>query len=101
MANKLLIYGCNGYTGTLISRLASKLGLKPVLSGRNEVAVQKLAYELGLEHRCFDLSDTTATDKGLSGVKVVLHCAGPFMYTSKQMIAACLRNKAHLFGHHR
>lgn len=95
MKDKLLIYGCNGYTGALISRLAKKQGLTPILSGRNEAAVKALANELGLDHVAFDLADSAAADKALADVKVVLHCAGPFMYTSKPMIEACIRNKAH------
>jgi short subunit dehydrogenase-like uncharacterized protein len=95
MKDKLLIYGCNGYTGTLISRLAKKQGLTPILSGRNAASVKKLADELQLSYVAFDLGDNSAADNALKDVKVVLHCAGPFMYTSKQMIAACLRNKAH------
>ena len=95
MKDKLLIYGCNGYTGSLISRLAKKQGLTPILSGRNADAVKKLADELQLPHVAFDLADTGAADNALKDVKIVLHCAGPFMYTSKLMIEACLRNKAH------
>jgi short subunit dehydrogenase-like uncharacterized protein len=95
MKDKLLIYGCNGYTGQLISRLAKKQGLTPILSGRNAEIVKKLADELQLSYVAFDLADNNAADNTLKDVKVVLHCAGPFMYTSKQMIAACLRNKAH------
>ncbi len=95
MKDKLLIYGCNGYTGALISRLAAKQGLNPVLSGRNADAVQKLATELKLPFVAFDLADNNAADSALKDVKVVLHCAGPFMYTSKLMIEACLRNRAH------
>lgn len=93
MKDKLLIYGCNGYTGTLISRLAVKRGLKPILSGRNEKAVKKLAEELGLSYRVYGMG--LEEDDKLSDVKVVLHCAGPFIYTSELMIEACLRNKAH------
>ena len=95
MKDKLLIYGCNGYTGTLISRLAKKQGLTPILSGRNAESVKKLADELSFPYVAFDLADNAAADSALKDVKVVLHCAGPFMYTSRQMIQACLRNKAH------
>jgi short subunit dehydrogenase-like uncharacterized protein len=95
MKDKLLIYGCNGYTGDLISRLAKKKGLTPILSGRNRDAVTKLANELNLPCLVFDLSDNTAADNALKDVKVVLHCAGPFMYTSQMMILACLRNQVH------
>ncbi|MCW3128046.1 MAG: Saccharopine dehydrogenase [Bacteroidetes bacterium] len=95
MKDKLLIYGCNGYTGVLISKLAKKQGLEPILSGRNGEAVKRLADELGLNSVAFDLADNLAADNALKDVKVVLHCAGPFMYTSKLMIEACLRNHAH------
>ncbi|MBS1683293.1 MAG: saccharopine dehydrogenase NADP-binding domain-containing protein [Bacteroidetes bacterium] len=93
MKDKLLIYGCNGYTGALISRLAVRKGLKPILSGRNEAAVKKLADELGMTYRIYDMQ--IKSDAALQDVKVVLHCAGPFIYTSKPMLEACLRNKVH------
>lgn len=95
MSNKLLIYGCNGYTGNLISRQAKIKGLEPVLCGRNAEAVRKLADELSLPWLAFDLSNAAATDAALKGKKAVLNCAGPFMYTSKPMIEACLRNRVH------
>src|SRR5262249_62024739 len=34
-----------------------------------------------------------ALDRGLAGVRVVLHCAGPFAHTSRPMVDACLRNR--------
>jgi short subunit dehydrogenase-like uncharacterized protein len=43
MKNRLLIYGCNGYTGKLITEIAVKNGLNPVLSGRNEQAVKSIS----------------------------------------------------------
>lgn len=95
MKDKLLIYGCNGYTGTLISKLAKEKGLSPILAGRNKAAVEQLAGSLGLPSVIFDLSDKAATDAAMKDCKVVLHCAGPFMYTSKPMIEACLRNNVH------
>src|SRR4051812_11076852 len=95
MKDKLLIYGCNGYTGVLISKLAKKQGLEPVLSGRNEAAVRKLAEELAFPYVAFDLNNIAAVDTAMKDVKVVLHCAGPFIFTSKPMIEACLRNHVH------
>ena len=34
-----LIYGANGYTGSLIAREAARRGLEPILAGRNAEAV--------------------------------------------------------------
>ena len=55
MKDGVLIYGCYGYTGKLISELAVKAGLKPVLSGRDREKVASLAKALGLEAKAFDL----------------------------------------------
>ena len=90
-----LLYGANGYTGRLIVREAVVRGLRPVLAGRNAEAVGALARELGLEHRLFSLDDAAATRAGLDGVQAVLHCAGPFARTAKQMVSACLEARVH------
>jgi short subunit dehydrogenase-like uncharacterized protein len=91
----LLIYGANGYTGALIARLAVARGLRPILAGRNREAVAALAVPLGLEYRVFALEDAAALDAGLAEARVVLHCAGPFMHTSRQMADACFRTHTH------
>ena len=89
-----MIYGANGYTGRLIAIEAKKRGLDPILAGRSE-SVAKLARELGFEHRIFDLSDPAAVRLGLDGIKLVLHCAGPFSTTSAPMLDGCLSVGAH------
>ena len=91
-----LIYGANGYTGGLIAREAARRGHRPVLAGRDARAVAALAAELGLEHRSFALDDPRTLEAGLAGgVTTVLHCAGPFTATSRPMVEACLRRRAH------
>lgn len=90
-----LLYGANGYTGRLIAREAVVRGLCPVLAGRNAETVEKLARELGLEHRIFSLDDAAATRAGLEGVQAVLHCAGPFAHTAGPMVDACLEKHVH------
>jgi short subunit dehydrogenase-like uncharacterized protein len=85
-----LIYGANGYTGELIAREAVRRGERPILAGRNREVIERLASELGCEARVFDL-----TNPDLRGVKLVLHCAGPFVQTSKPMVDACLAAGAH------
>jgi short subunit dehydrogenase-like uncharacterized protein len=35
-----LIYGANGYTGTLIAREVVSRGLRPVLAGRSQVVAE-------------------------------------------------------------
>src|SRR4028119_201415 len=95
MSAHFLLYGANGYTGTLIATEAIKRGLRPLLAGRNSNKLETLATTLGLEYRAFSLEDTTAVDAALLDVPVVLHCAGPFSQTSKPMVEGCLRMKTH------
>lgn len=85
-----MIYGANGYTGELIAREAVRRGERPVLAGRSRERVEALARELGCESRVFDLDSPD-----LRGVQLVLHCAGPFIHTSKPMVRACLEAGVH------
>ena len=85
-----MIYGANGYSGTLIAREAVRQGLKPILAGRNEGQVIALAGELGLKHRIF-----SADSPDLSDVAVVLNCAGPFSTTARPMMAAAIAARVH------
>ena len=93
--NEFLLYGANGYTGELIARLASSYGLKPILAGRNQIKLEALAKELGLSFRVFGLDETEKLESALLEVPLVVHAAGPFVYTLKPMIAACLKTKRH------
>jgi len=95
MAPPWLLYGANGYTGELIARRAVAAGERPVLGGRSAASVGRLAGELGLEQRVFALDDPAAVDRGLEGMKAVLHCAGPFSRTAGPMAEGCLRARAH------
>jgi short subunit dehydrogenase-like uncharacterized protein len=94
-SEKFLIYGANGYTGELITRLAAERGLKPVLAGRNYGKVERLAKQFGMPFRIFSLDETAKIDEALREVQFVLHCAGPFSLTSTPMVEACLRNGKH------
>ena len=95
MHNKLLLYGANGYTGVLIAKLAASYNLQPLLAGRTEANIKPLADELQLPYRIVSLNDAEQLKKILSEVKIVLHCAGPFSATAKQMIDACLETGVH------
>jgi short subunit dehydrogenase-like uncharacterized protein len=93
--NTFLLYGANGYTGELIARYAQQYNLQPVLAGRRKELIEPLAGKLNLQYKIFDLDDSTALVDALKDVKVVLHAAGPFQFTAKQMINACLQTGTH------
>ncbi|MBI2890450.1 MAG: saccharopine dehydrogenase NADP-binding domain-containing protein [Nitrospirae bacterium] len=95
MKGNWLIYGANGFTGEMIARRAVAKGMRPVLAGRNAQSVGKLASELGLEGRSFDLSDADAIRAGLQGCSLVLNCAGPFDHTWRHLSEAAIRSRCH------
>ena len=90
-----MIYGANGYTGKMAVAEAVRRGLKPVLAGRSAAALEPLAQQYGLPVRAFALDDLSVVEKGLCGMDVVLHCAGPFSATCGPMLEACLKTGTH------
>ena len=92
---KVLFYGVTGYTGELILEEAQKQQLKPIIAGRNAEKIEALADRFDLPFRVFGLDNDDDLDKNLNDIDLVLHCAGPFHFTTKPMIHACLRNAAH------
>jgi short subunit dehydrogenase-like uncharacterized protein len=90
-----LLYGANGYTGQLIARHAAEYGLRPILAGRRCEALEPLAQQLGLPYQVIDLNDTAALHAALRPVPLVVHAAGPFAHTARQMVEACLQTGTH------
>lgn len=95
MPGPILVYGAYGYTGALVAREAVARGLSPILAGRRLAPLAALAQALGVEFRAFGLDDPAELDRGLGGVGVVLHCAGPFSRTARPMAEAALRARCH------
>ena len=94
-ASTLLIYGATGYTGRLVTAEAVRVGLRPVLAGRDPAKLAALADAFGLETRAVGLDDAAGLEAALDAVTVVLHCAGPFSRTWRPMYDACLRTRTH------
>jgi short subunit dehydrogenase-like uncharacterized protein len=90
-----LIYGSYGYTGRLIVEQALREGLAPILAGRNGKKLRSQAEACKLEHRVLSLEETTGLETALREVDAILHCAGPFVHTFRQMAEACLRTGRH------
>ena len=95
MKDKVLVYGANGYTGTLIARHAAEYGIHPILAGRNENAICTLGESLGFSCRVIDLEDKVSLEISLRDVALVIHAAGPFQFTAVQMVEACLATRTH------
>jgi short subunit dehydrogenase-like uncharacterized protein len=93
--NSFLLYGANGYTGELIARYAGQYNLQPILAGRRKELIEPLAAKLHLPYQVIDLNDGAALQTVLKEVKAVIHAAGPFHFTAKQMVEACLQTGTH------
>ncbi len=95
MKTSCLLYGATGYTGTLIARMAKEKNIPIVIAGRSESKLIKLSRELELDYLVFDLDDHKTICEIIRPFKLVLHAAGPFQHTAKQMMKACITEKVH------
>ncbi|MEZ4919492.1 MAG: saccharopine dehydrogenase NADP-binding domain-containing protein [Saprospiraceae bacterium] len=95
MKTGFLIYGANGFVGREIAFAAVEEGFLPILAGRNEQTISRLANQLGLEYRVFDLNPNAPESMPLEDIAVVLNCAGPYKYTYRGMVEGCLFHGAH------
>lgn len=93
--NTLIVYGSYGYTGRLIVAELKAKKFNVILSGRNRDALQKQAEETGYPHQVVDINDPVALKNLLQQANLVVHCGGPFRFTAKQMVNACLETKTH------
>jgi short subunit dehydrogenase-like uncharacterized protein len=95
MASDFVLYGSTGYVGRAAAELAVEQGLRPLLVGRNSETVSQQATELGLEYRTVALDEPDALDAILEDAPVVLNLAGPYLYTHRPIVEACLRSGTH------
>lgn len=95
MAKDWMIYGANGYTGKLVAEYAKARGHNPVIAGRNQKKIEKLALELQLDYMVFDLSDVKIIAEAIADMSLIYLAAGPFMHTSEPVIKACLATNTH------
>lgn len=92
MNNNILLYGANGYSAGLILEKLLERNITPVLAGRNKDSIIPLADKYNCEHRIFDLNDESVISSNLTDIHTLLNCAGPFRYTAKSLLAACVKS---------
>ena len=92
--SRLLIYGAAGYTGRMVARQAKAAGLDFIIAGRDGAKLARLALELEVPYRTFQV-DADNIDDALRGVRVLLNCAGPFARTAEPLMRACIRSGVH------
>ncbi len=91
----LVLYGAYGFTGRLITAELLKIGIRPVLAGRNDQKLSAMSAETGLSYKTVSLDDPDALRTLLMPATLVIHAAGPFSSTARPMIEACLATSTH------
>lgn len=92
---QIVIYGSYGYTGQLIVDECKAHNLEVLLSGRNESKLKAQSDQSGYRFETVDIDDHKALVTLLAKVSLVIHCGGPFQFTAKQMVNACLEAGTH------
>ena len=92
---QILIYGATGYTAQLIVARACRDGARPILAGRSPVKTKAIADQYKLPFRVFGLDDPAEIERNLSGVGVLLNCAGPYSRTAMCLASACIQVGVH------
>lgn len=95
MEYKFLLYGASGYVGSLILEHAIKLGMSPIIAGRNEKKLQILSKHYNIPYRTFSLKEKVLMEDAVTEVPVVLNVAGPFCHTASLLVEACLNKRVH------
>ena len=95
MKSSIIVYGSYGYTGQLIVNECKKQNLNVILAGRNEHKLESQSRETGYPFQVVDITEKEKLIALLTEGVVVIHCAGPFQYTAKKMVEACLEAKTH------
>jgi short subunit dehydrogenase-like uncharacterized protein len=91
----IVIYGSYGYTGQLIVDECKAKNLTVLLSGRDGVKLKTQSDQSGFPFETVNISDTSALITLLKKAQLVIHCGGPFQFTAKQMVEACMEAGTH------
>jgi short subunit dehydrogenase-like uncharacterized protein len=79
----------------LIAIECSEKRLNVILAGRDKMALAEQSKELGYTFEVVDVQNTAGLIALFKKGNVVLHCAGPFQYTAKHVVEACIEAKTH------
>lgn len=66
-----------------------------VLAGRNEARLIAQSKDTGYPYQVIEIKEAKKLVSLLNPAVLVIHCGGPFMFTAKHMIDACLETKTH------
>ncbi len=71
--------------------------MRPLLAGRNAKKMQRIADELSLSWRAFEVGDWETFRREVGKVNLLVNAAGPLMQTSVVIAELCLSEHTHYF----
>lgn len=90
------VFGATGYTGRFVVTELLRRGLTPVAVARDPIALRGTEFgSPDVIRRHATVDDAASLDQALSGVGVVINCAGPFIDTAHPVASAALRATCH------
>ena len=95
MSGLIVIYGSYGYTGKLIVEECQRHNLNAVLAGRNEKSLIAQHEQTGYPYQVVEINDKEKLQALLKPAVLVIHCGGPFLFTAKRMVQACIETNTH------
>lgn len=95
MKSQIVVYGSYGYTGSLIVERCKEQQLNIILAGRNESKLKAQSRATGYSYQTVEIKETEKLVGLLKPAALVIHCGGPFQFTARHMIEACLETKTH------
>lgn len=91
-----MVYGATGHTGRFVVDELVRRGLTPVLAGRSAERLGAVASRhAALERRVTGVDDPDLLRDAVSGVGVVVNCAGPFLDTALPLARAAVAAGVH------
>jgi len=95
-SERVMVYGATGHTGRFVVDELLRRGLTPTLAGRSAERLTAVAPgHATLDHRVIGLHDPDLVRKAVTGVGVVINCAGPFLDTALPLAQAAVEVGAH------
>lgn len=90
------VFGASGHTGRFVAAELTRRGIRGRWIGRDTAALTALQAELGHgDVRTASVGEPASLAKALEGLGAVINCAGPFVDTSRPLIAAALAAGIH------
>jgi Saccharopine dehydrogenase NADP binding domain len=91
------VFGANGHTGRFVAAELARRNLAARFVGRNQGALSQLQAALNHgEIQLASIEDPVSLARAFDGLDAVINCAGPFLDTSRPVIAAALTAGCHV-----